>query len=652
MENQSGQRRVYLKMTSVDEALGRLDEALDRLELGPRRASPEHLPPGDALGRVTAQAVFASRCNPHYCASAMDGYALKAEDTVGATEATPKTLEVPAEAGPLNTGEPLPSGRDAVVMIENVHAPSSSSIELMAAAAPWQHVRLMGEDVVASELVVTSGRRLGPVEIASMIASQVTAVPLVPRPSVALVPTGTEVIRPGSGEPKPGQVIDYDTPMLAGMIESWGGTARVFDPVPDEPELLRQAITHAASEHDLVAVIAGSSAGTADHVPNLIEALGELLVHGVRLSPGKPTAIGVVDGTVVLGIPGYSVAAWTAFDLFAKPVIARLLGTPTPQRPRCTASFRRKIPSRSGMHELLRVRLGRVDEQVVAVPLKRGAGAINSLAQADGLAPISELAEGVSPGESVQVELLVPLEDVERTVLAVGSHDIALDLLAHELSLEGGRHRLASIHVGSMGGLRALSQREAHLAGVHLLDPADSTYNVSDIKKVLPDRPLKLVTLVHREVGFMVLPGNPKGITSIGDLARDDVVMINRQRGAGTRVLLDHLLSEASISPEGLTGYSREVTTHTMVAAAVFGVAADVGLGIRAAATALGLEFVPLTTERYDLAIPAEHWEHPGVSRLVEMIRAVDETGRRFRARVEAMGGYSFSSSGDMVYEQ
>ncbi len=637
----SGRRRVYLAMASVDEARGRVEQALAALP----RLAEERVPVREALGRVTAGPVLAPASSPHYSASAMDGYALRSDLTAAATEASPVRLRVPDEARPVNTGEPLPEGLDAVAMIEDVLELGGKEIELLAAVAPWQNVRLLGEDMVASELAVPAGRRIGAVELGALVAAQVREVSVVRRPRVAILPTGTEVVV-GDAAPAVGQVVDYDSPMLAALVEEWGGVAEVRPPTPDDPTALRAALLEAARSADLVAAIAGSSAGTADHVPNLIEGLGELVVHGLRLSPGKPAALGLVEGTPVIGVPGYSVAAWTAFDLLAKPIVHHLLGEVTPGRPRVEAVVRRKVPSRSGSLELLRVALGRVGGVLVAVPLKRGSGAVSSLVQADGLAEVPEMAEGLDPGSTVRVELLRPMAEVERTVLVVGSHDIALDLLASHLQRRPARVRLASAHVGSMGGLRAIAAGEAHLAGVHLLDPTDGSYNVSYVRRVLGDRPVALVNLVHREVGLMVRRGNPKGIASVRDLARDDVVMINRQRGAGTRVLLDHLLGQEGLDGTALKGYGREVTTHTMVAAAVAGGAADAGLGIRAAAEALGVGFVPVTTERYDLAIPAEHRDHPGVREVLAVVG--DEA---YRAAVLALGGYDLRDAGRVLLE-
>jgi len=635
-------RHVYLKMTTVEQARELLAAALTTVP----RLTPESVPSTEALGRVTAEPVFAAACSPHYCAAAMDGFAVKAELTFAANEGNPVTIPMPQGATPINTGDLMPEGYDAVIMIEDVHQPTEDVIEIMAAASPWQHVRLLGEDMVATELIVTGGKRLVPSDVGALVASQVAEVSVVPRPSCAFVPTGSEVKRPG--EPvEPGDVIDYNSYMLSGLVREWGGVASTEPPTPDDPDALKSALLNACREHDMVALIAGSSAGTHDFVPGLIEELGELLVHGVRLAPGKPTALGIVEGTPVMGVPGYSVAAWMAFDLFAKPVIAHLQGITEPKRPTVTAHVRRKVPSKTGTREYLRCHVGRVGDELVAVPLKRGSSSVSSLVQAEGLAVVPTMDEGLDPGSPVTVELLTSHADIERTVLAVGSHDIALDLLASHLAGKPGSARLASAHVGSMGGLRALAQQEAHFAGTHLLDPETEGYNVPYIKRVLGDMPLRLVNLSYRDVGLMVLPGNPKGIETVADLARDDVVMINRQRGAGTRVLLDYLLGKAGVDVDSLTGYGREVTTHTMVAAAVSGAAADTGLGIRAAARAMGLDFVPLASEQYDLAMPQEHSDHPGVLQVLDAINSPD-----FRAAVEALGGYDLRDSGKVMYEQ
>jgi putative molybdopterin biosynthesis protein len=636
------QRHVYLMMSTVEEARQRLAAALANLSVCPT----EWVSATQALGRVTASPVHAAASTPHYCAAAMDGFAVQSGLTAQATEAHPVRLPVPEAARPVSTGELMPEGFDAVVMIEDVHQPTGDAIEIMGAASAWQHVRLLGEDMVATELIVTQGRRLTPADVGALVACQVLEVPVVRRPRVVFLPTGGEVI--GPGEPaKPGDVIDYNSHMLSGLVQEWGGSATTLPPTPDDPEALARVIARAVAENDLVAVIAGSSAGTHDFVPSLIEELGDLLCHGVRLAPGKPTALGVIDGTPVIGVPGYSVAAWMAFDLFAKPIVARLQGLAEPKRLTVTARVRRKTSSKSGTREYLRVRLGRVGEDLVAVPLKRGAGAISSLVQAEGLAIVPDMDEGLDPDTEVRVELLASADEVERTVLVVGSHDLALDLLASHLAAEPEGVRLASAHVGSLGGLRALAQREAHLAGTHLLDPPTGEYNVPYIRRVLPGLPLKLVNLAYREVGLMVLPGNPKAIGAIADLARDDVLLINRQRGAGTRVLLDDLLQSAGLAPDQIAGYDREVTTHTMVAAAISGGAADAGLGIRAAATAMGLDFVPLTSERYDLAIPEEHLRHPGVQAILSAVSTAT-----FRDAVLDLGGYDLRDSGKVVHEQ
>ena len=635
-------RRVYLKMASLDEARERWLGAAGDLV----RREPEVVTPLEALGRVTAAPVAARASSPHYCAAAMDGFAVKSQLTITATEAEPTVLSLPDDACAVNTGDPMPAGYDAVIMVEEVHQPSADTIEIMAAAPAWQHVRLLGEDMVASEMIVERGRRVSSADLAALLAGRAAEVPVVPRPRVAVLPTGSEVVT--WGQPLgPGQVLDTNSHMLAALVEEWGGLAAIEPPTPDDPEALREALAHATAESDLVALIAGSSAGTEDFVPGLIEELGDLLVHGVRVGPGKPTALGVVNGTAVMGVPGYPVAAWIAFDLFAKPLMFRFQGMPAPQRTRIRAVVRRNVPSKSGTREYVRVRVARMGADLVAVPVKRGSGVISSLARAEGLAVIREMDEGVDSGAEVDVELLVPPEDAERTILMVGSHDIALDLLASHLAKRPDGFRLALVHVGSMGGLRALACGEAHLAGIHLLDPESGEYNIAYVRRVLGGLPLTLVNLAYREVGLLAPQGNPRQLASVVDLARPDTVMINRQRGAGTRVLLDHLLTQAGIDGHSIAGYGSEATTHMMVAAAVAGGTADVGLGIRAAAQAMDLDFVALAKERYDLAVPQEHLQTPGLREVREAMGS-----EAFREAVSALVGYDLSDSGRIMYEQ
>ncbi len=632
-------RTTYLRMMPVDAAWRALRE---RLRL-PDPPAEELLAVEDAAGRVTAHPVIAAVSSPSYHGAAMDGFVVRAVDTLGAAEASPLRLRRGAQAVPIDTGDALPEGFDAVVKVEDVHEPDEDTIEVVAAATPWQHVRLTGEDVVAGELLVPQGKLLGAYDLGAMLAAGVTRVAVRRRPRVALIATGDELVEPGT-PPGPGRVVEFNSRVLAALVRGWGGEPARLPPVRDDRGALEAAVRAALAEHDIVALIAGSSAGRDDHSAAVLSTVGELVFHGLAVMPGKPTAAAVTPtGQPVLGLPGYPVSCAVAAERLLAPLVAAYLGLAPPVREVVRARVARKIPSKVGHEEVLRVQIGRVGAAWVAAPLPRGAGVITSLSRATGLLSIPALAEGLEAGDEVNVELLVTRAEAERTLVHVGSHDLALDVAGDLLRRRHPGRALASANVGSLGGLHALARGECHLAGTHLLDPATGTYNRPYVARVLAGRAVALVTLVEREQGLTVAAGNPLGIAGYEDLARPDVLFVNRQRGAGTRVLLDTRLRERGLDPDAIRGYDREEHTHMAAAVAVASGVAGCALTIRAAATALGLGFVPLETERYDLAILAEELESPGMSDLLETIRSAE-----FRAAAEALGGYSAARAGEV----
>ena len=634
-------RRYYLQDVPLDEARARYRAALSRagaLEPAPAQTVPIQ----DALGRVTAAPVWAARSAPHYDAAAMDGVAVKSADTAGASETAPRALGLPDQARWVDTGDPVPDGFDAVIMIEVVQEVDDSTIQITAPAPPYQHVRPLGEDIVASELLLPENHRLRPADLGACAAAGVTTVAVRRRPSVAIIPTGNELVDIDA-EPEPGDVIEFNSLTLAGMLSEWGAEPTRLSPVPDEPDALRDAVTDALARFDVVLVNAGSSAGAEDYTASVVERIGTLVAHGVAIRPGHPIVLGVTAGKPVIGIPGYPVSAAVACELFVQPIVEAMLGRAADPRPTERALVTRRVHSPMGEDEFLRVRLGQVGERLVATPLQRGAGVISSLVRADGLALIPRGVEGVEAGAEVEVQLLKPLSDVLRTIVAIGSHDMILDLIASRLSGELGGVGLSSANVGSVGGLLALRRGEAHIAGTHLMDEETGEYNVSYIRRYAPRREISLVHLVERTQGLMVERGNPLGVSSLADLARPDVRFVNRQRGSGTRVLLDFQLRSAGIDADSIRGYTREEYTHLAVAAAVSGGKAETGLGILPAATAMGLDFVPMFGEDYDLAIPAEFYESELLAPLLGLIRSPE-----FRAEVEALGGYGVAGMGEL----
>lgn len=637
-------RNIYLENIPREDALARLIE-----KAGPAASLPvEQVAVPEALGRITAGPVYAAISSPHFHASAMDGFAVKASTTFGASAIEPRSMQVGVDAFPVDTGDPLPEGADAVIVVEVVNEIDSDTIEIEAAVVPWNNVRVAGEDVVEGELLLPPGHRLRPYDLGALLAAGVTEVAVRKLPVVAIIPTGDELVSPGS-DLKAGDLIEFNSLILSAFITEWGGEPLVFPIIEDRLEAIEEAVRDALDRADVVLVNAGSSAGREDLTSSVVRKFGELLVHGVAIFPGKPTILGVgnsASGLVkpLIGIPGYPVSAALALQEFVRPLMAHMAGAPGQEYPTARARMSRKSASRPGMEEFLRVKLGEVGGRLIALPAKRGASVISSLVEADGMVRIATGSEGVEAGEEVEVELLRPLSEVRGNILMAGSHDNALDLLASRVRERHREISLSTSAVGSMAGLIAVKGGEAHVAGSHLLDPETGDYNWSYIRRYLKGREVVVVNFVQREQGILLPPGNPKGIVSVADLARDDVTIVNRQNGAGTRVLLDHLLAGAGVAPADVAGYGSVETTHVAVAMAVAGARADAGLGIFAAAKLLGLEFVSLGWERFDFIFSAEYWETPSIKRLIEVLREPI-----FAESVEALGGYKTNLTGQVI---
>jgi len=639
---------IYLESTPLDEALRKWLQELDSGRVMSHLPG-EEIPVTDSLGRVTAEAVTARISSPFYHSSAMDGYAVRFADTFGASERTPKRLAMGENAVYVDTGDPMPEGFNAVIMIEDVNVVKGDGaeyIEIISPATPWQNVRVIGEDIVATELILPENQKIRPVDVGALIAGGYTRVTVRRKPRVVIIPTGTEIVEPGS-ELKRGDIIEYNSRILGGLVSDWGGEAVRFRIVPDDLEELKKAILEAHGIADLIVVNAGASAGSEDFTARAVKELGEVLLHGVGIRPGKPLILGRIQGKPVLGIPGYPVSAYITFILFARPVLYKWLGLDPGKPEILKAKISRQVASTLGQEEFLRVKVGKVGENFVATPVGRGAGVLMSLVRADGFVRIPAMSEGIGSGSEVNVELMRSKDEIENTIVCIGSHDNALDLLANVLRKRYPGLSLSSAHVGSMGGLMALKRGESHVAGTHLLDEETGEYNVAFIKKVLPGRKIILMNLVYREQGLLVLRGNPKGIMGFKDLARDDVVFVNRQAGAGTRLLTDKWLRDLGISTGDVKGYEREEYTHMGVASAVLTGVADTGLAILASARALNLDFIPVAKERYDLAIPREFYDMDMIRHLVHIIREDTE----FREIVIKLGGYDVSDMGKIMYE-
>jgi putative molybdopterin biosynthesis protein len=638
-------RQIYPENTPLADALAKWMEVLSSQGLLQPLAG-ETISVDDALGRITAEAVAARSSSPTYHASAMDGVAVRSADTLGTSETSPKQLKIGRDALFVDTGDPLPAEMDAVIMIEDVDQTGEAVIEIIAPATPYQHVRTLGEDIVATELILPENHKIRPMDMGAMLAGGVTEISVRRSPVVEVVPTGDELVQPGSDVTE-GKIIEFNSRILCGQIREWGGRAIRSEIVRDDLEVLKTHILSALDRSDLVVINAGSSAGKQDYTVHALRELGEVFVHGINIRPGKPVILGLVKGKPVVGIPGYPVSAVLTLDLFVKPVIYAMQGLSMPEPEVVKALLSRPVASALGQEEFLRVKVGVVGENLIATPISRGAGMLMSLVRADGIIRVPPLSEGIAPRQHVTVHLIRSRREIEKTLVCIGSHDNSLDILANLLKKRYPEMSLSSAHVGSMGGLLAVKRGEAHLAGTHLLDEESGEYNVPFVRRLLPDRKIVLVNLVYRQQGFVVQKGNPKGITVVQDLCRKDVTFINRQKGSGTRLLTDKHLRESGVDPAVVRGYEREEYTHMGVASAVAGGTADTGVGILTAAIALDLDFVPLARERYDFVIPLEFYETEGMERLLGILRE----DQAFKSILQGLGGYEMSDMGRVMYE-
>ena len=629
----------YLTNVPLEQARREYLELLEHQGFEPQT---QVIPVYESCGRVTAEAVYAHICAPHYTASAMDGVAVCARDTFGATETTPVTLH-PEQFTVLDTGDPVPEGRDAVIMVEDLVKNEDGSITIHAAAAPWQHIRQIGEDVCAGEMILPGHMTVTPAAIGAMIAGGVLELRVIRRPVVGIIPTGDEIIPPCT-DPRPGDILEFNGSIFSAMVRQWGAEPVVYPIVPDDFDRIKAMVEKASDQCDMVILNAGSSAGREDFSAQVIRQLGQVLYHGIAIKPGKPAILGCRGKTAILGVPGYPVSGIIVIEQFLKPLIEHWLKTAAQPEHYAQATLTRPVVSGLKYQEFVRVRMGAVGGRLMASPLSRGSGVVSSFMKADGILEVPQGLEGYEAGEEVTLRLLSPMEKLRNTLVVIGSHDPLLDELADMLHLGDPRLYMSSSHVGSMGGIMAIRRGEAHMAGCHLLDTADGTYNRSFIRKYFPKGDVKLVSCVGRQQGLMVARGNPLNICSFADISRQGIRYVNRQKGSGTRILADYLCSREKVEPSDVYGYTREELTHTSVAAQIACGSADVGMGIYSAAKLYDLDFIPICIEEYDLIIPDHAWDSPMVQQLLTILRS-----DAFREKILSMGGYTVDHPGQVL---
>ena len=623
-------RNIYIDNIDVDEAKGNYYK---KLNIKPKL---EEIPVLESLNRITYEAQYAKISSPNYNAAAMDGILVKSNKTIGATSTNPKILQENKDFLYINTGNVVNDPYDAVIMIEDVIELGDGKVQILKSAHPWQHIRPIGEDIVATEMIIPSKHQIRPIDLGALLAGGIDRLKVYKKPKIGVLPTGTEITE-NIGEIERGQITDSNSRVFEALIIENGGISNRYSPIEDDYELLKKAVLKGVKENDILLIGAGSSAGTKDFVVHVIEELGEVIVHGVALKPGKPAILGIIDNKPVIGIPGYPVSSYLVFETFVTPLILKYIGLKEENDLMVKAISSKKINSSLKNKELVRVNLGYVGDKLIATPLSSGAGVTMSLVKADGIGIIPQNLEGIEAGGEMDVKLLKPLNRIKETLVSIGSHDIIMDILGDMMNLSSG-------HVGSMGGILAMKRGECHIAPIHLLDLETGEYNISYVKKYFPNEKMAIIKGVKRHQGFIVEKGNPHNIKDFSDLTRKDIVYVNRQRGAGTRILLDYYLDKSNIDSSKIEGYDREFTTHMAVATAVKTGSATTGLGIYSAAMALDLDFVNIAFEDYDFLVSQDLLEDEKIIEFINILKSEE-----FKERVNKLGGYGFENIGEIV---
>jgi len=587
----------------------------------------------DAVGRITSKAIFANVCDPVYNASAMDGIAVFSEDTISASELSPLTLHE-GQYEYVNTGGAIHPPFDSVIMIEDV-IKNGDEISIIAPSSPWQHVRCIGETVVATEMVLPSHKKIRAIDLGAILASGNPFIEVYKKPTVAIIPTGNEMVE-NVEDLKVGSLMESNSRVFSALVEEFGGIPCRMNIVKDDETLLEEALKDASAKYDAVIINAGSSAGTKDFTNRIIKKLGSVITHGLAIKPGKPTILGLINGKPVIGVPGYPVSAYIVMEKVVKNVIEKMIGYQSYKGMTCKAILTKRVVSTFKNEEFLRVSLGFVDGKLMATPLNRGAAATMSMVKADGIISIDRYAEGIEAGEEVEVELYRSLDEIKNNLVIVGSHDVVVDIIGDSMPI-------TSAHVGSMGGILALKSNSAHVAPIHLLDENTGEYNISFVKQYFTEK-MALIKGLGRTQGIATVKGNPKGITSVEQLRDGKISFANRQNGAGTRLLFDYELKSHGISKEQVNGYDKEFTTHLAVASAVKNGVADCGMLVLSAANIMGLDFIKVGSESYDFLIKANMLDDP---RIIEFIKVIKSES--FKEKVEEIGGYTFDNIGDII---
>ena len=628
-------RNLYLKTISVEEAYEKYFNVLKENNI--LNNNIEEVKTVDALSRITSEAIYAKCNSPLFNAAAMDGICVESKKTKNASEENPLILKLGVDYKIVDTGDAIKPPFDAVIMAEDVIEIDEETIKIISPASGWENVRPIGEDIVIGEMILESNHEIKPIDIGALIAGGISKIKCYKKLKVGIIPTGDEIIDM-KDDPKEGDIIDSNSYMIKALVEETGNNGIRYNIVKDDYEKIKAKLKESISENDVTIINAGSSAGTEDYTVHILREIGEVIVHGVSMKPGKPVILAIVEGKPVIGLPGYPLSAYLAFSLFVKPILTRKKDI----NEEIGAVSSKRLVSSLKHREYVRVKVGKIENKYVAAPLNRGAASQMSMVRADGIMIIPQNSEGVEAGELTKVRLLKDKSVIDNTLISIGSHDILMDIVSDIIARNYNNISLSSTHVGSMGGLLALKRNETIIAPTHLLDENTGIYNIAILKEMFGEGKVSLIKGFNRIQGLMVKKGNPLNINVIEDLTK--CKFVNRQRGAGTRVLLDYKLKTMGIDPKTIDGYDKELSTHMAVAASVASPYADCGMGVKSAADSMGLDFIEVGVEEYDFAIYTKNLEDEKVKLFIETIKC-----KELHDKLEELGGYGYENVGKII---
>ena len=628
-------RNLYLKTVSVEEAYDKYFNALKENNI--LNNEIEEVKTVDALSRITSEAIYAKCNSPLFNAAAMDGICVESKKTKNASEENPLILKLGVDYKIVDTGDAIKPPFDAVIMAEDVIEIDEETIKIISPASGWENIRPIGEDIVTREMILESNHEIKPIDIGALIAGGISKIKCYKKLNVGIIPTGDEIIDM-KDDPKEGDIIDSNSYMIKALVEETGNKGIRYNIVKDDYEKIKAKLKESISENDVTIINAGSSAGTEDYTVHILREMGVVIVHGVSMKPGKPVILAIVDGKPVIGLPGYPLSAYLAFSLFVKPLLTRKKDI----NEEIDAVSSKRLVSSLKHREYVRVKIGKIENKYIAAPLNRGAASQMSMVRADGIMIIPQNSEGVEAGELTKVRLLKDKSLIDNTLISIGSHDILMDIVSDIIARNYNNITLSSTHVGSMGGLLALKRNETIIAPTHLLDENTGIYNVAILKEMFGEGKVSLIKGFNRIQGLMVKKGNPLNIKGIEDLTK--CKFVNRQRGAGTRVLLDYKLKTMGIDPKTIDGYDKELSTHMAVAASVASPYADCGMGVKSAADSMGLDFIEVGVEEYDFAIFTKNLEDEKVKCFIETIKC-----KELHDKLEELGGYGYENVGKII---